>query len=279
MVSSKVLDPTYPDQIERPVAVVGLGLATESWEMPYHSHHKAQLLFADTGLIQLDTDQGVWVVPPQSAVWIPSGTVHRARNSGDPKGFAVFVDPAAAAALPDTCRTISVSPFLRALIERTAALPQDYELESPEERLMMVLLDELSAAPQEWLHLRMPIDPRLRKLADAMLAAPAEHATLNQWASRIGMSERNMARLFHAETGFSVSKWRRHMHVITALPLLTQGQSIQSIAGDLGYESAGAFVTMFRKAVGAPPRRFLAERTASIQTPLQAPTGGFYEYH
>ncbi|MCM2438528.1 helix-turn-helix transcriptional regulator [Agrobacterium vitis] len=278
LVGGEVFDAAYVDRIDSPIIVIGLGMATDSWEHPIHSHRKAQLIFADTGLITVETEECVWVVPPQSAVWIPGGMVHRARNSGDPKGFAVFIEPRIAGALPDTCSTMAVSPFLRALLERTAALPSEYDSFGPQARLMGVLLDELAAAPPEWLHLPMPSDPRLRKLADAMLATPSDHTTLDQWAGRVGMSERNMARLFVSETGLSVSKWRRHMHIITALPLLAQGQTIQSVADELGYDSPGAFVTMFRKEVGAPPRRFLAERTANIRAPLNIPSGGFYEY-
>lgn len=260
--------PDYPDQIDRPVTVIGLGAITEGWEYPYHRHFKAQLLFADTGLITLEADAGLWVVPPQAAVWIPGGLAHRGYSSSSPQGFVVFVEPDAAPGLPDTCCTISVSPFMRALLARTAALPEHYDLDGPQERLIAVLLDELVAAPLEWLHLPMPSDPRLRQLADAMMAAPADQATLDQRAFHIGMSTRNMSRLFAAETGLSVSRWRRQMHVITSLPMLAKGLSIQTIADDLGYESSGAFVTMFRKSVGTPPKRFLAERTARIGAPL-----------
>ncbi|WP_332909404.1 AraC family transcriptional regulator [Shimwellia pseudoproteus] len=256
--------PDYPDHIARPVAVMALNSTTDIWEFPFHRHRKAQLLFADTGLITLETEQGVWVVPPQGAVWIPGGLMHRARNSGNPRGYAVFIAPDIIDGAFCQCRTLAVSPFLRALLERTAALPEDYDTRGGQGRLMTVLLDEIVAAPQEQLHLPMPADPRLRKLADAMLSAPATHATLDQWASQIGMSQRNMARLFVAETGLSVSKLRRHMHVITALPLLAQGQPLKVIADGLGYDSPSAFITMFRKMVGAPPRRFLSERRASI---------------
>ncbi|MGY3859413.1 AraC family transcriptional regulator [Aeromonas intestinalis] len=272
------IESDYPDKIERPVVVIGLGRVTENWELPLHQHRKAQLLFADSGLITLETDTGFWVVPPQGAVWIPGGMVHRASSSGEPRGFVAFVEPDAAPGLPDCCCTISVSPFMRALLERTAALPEHYRIEGAPGRLMSVLLDELIAAPLEWLHLPMPADLRLRKLADGMLAAPADRATLEQWASRIGMSERNMSRLFSAETGLSVSRWRRQMHVITALPMLAQGRLIQTIADELGYDSSGAFITMFHKAVGAPPKRFLAERTAQIHAPLHKPSGSSYEY-
>lgn len=272
------IDPSSLETLQQPVTVIGLGLATEKWELPFHSHDKAQLIFADTGLIILETGNGLWVVPPQGAVWIPGGMVHRSKSCGNTRGFAAFIDPTALTEMPSSCCTISVSPFMRALLERMAALDNGYEENSPAARLMAVLLDELIAAPLEWLNLPMPTDVRLRKLADAMLATPAEHSKLSQWASRIGMSERNMSRLFVEETGLSVSRWRRQMHVVTALPLLAQGQSIQSVSEDLGYESSGAFVTMFRKAVGMPPKRFLTERMASIQAPLSIPTRGFYEY-
>lgn len=261
-----------------PVAVLGLGRVTEGWEHPFHSHRKAQLLFADTGLITLEAQEGLWVVPPQGAIWIPGGMIHRARSSGNPRGFVAFVEPDAVAGLSHNCCTISVSPFMRALLDRIAALPEPYKQASPHGRLMEVLLDELISAPVEQLHLPMPNDARLRKLADTLLQKPAERCTLDQWANHIGMSERNMSRLFLAETGLSINKWRRQMHVVTALPLLAQGQSIQSISDDLGYDSSGAFVTMFRKTVGAPPRRFLMERKASSHAPLNLPFGSFYEY-
>lgn len=278
LVNGQIFNPSYLDRFDRTIIVIGLGMVTDSWEHPFHSHRKAQLIFAEAGIITVETEESVLVLPPQSAVWIPGGMVHRARNSGDPKGFAVFIEPRIAGGLPDTCSTMAVSPFLRALLERTAALPADYPPDGPEQRLLAVLIDELVAAPPEWLHLPMPTDPRLRNLADAMLAAPADHATLDQWAIRIGMSERNMTRLFVSETGLSVSKWRRHMHVIIALPLLAQNQTIQLVADHLGYDSPGAFITMFRKEVGAPPRRFLADRTNKSRAPLNIPSGGFYEY-
>lgn len=257
----------YPDLVDSPVMVLGVDPITDAWEMPFHEHRKAQLLVATSGLITLETPAGLWVVPPQGAIWIPGGLSHRASSTGKPHGFVVFVEPGAIAGLPTHCLAMAISPFMRALLERTSQLPWRYAAGSADARLMAVLLDELIAAPPEWLHLPMPSDPRLRKLANAMLAAPAERATLEGWASRIGMSERNMSRLFSGETGLSVRRWRRQLHVVVALPMLAKGRTVQAIADDLGYDSSGAFVTMFRKTVGAPPKRFLAERGARLRGP------------
>lgn len=272
------VDPKSVEEVLKPVVVIGLGQITERWELPFHCHNKAELLFADTGLITLETEQDLWIVPPQGAVWIPAGLQHRAKCSGDPRGFVVFITPGVVEGLPEKCCTISVSPFLRALLERTAALPEDYQPDSAASRMSDVLLDEIIAAPLEWLNLPMPADPRLRMMTDTMLSLPAERMTLELWAERLNMSSRNLSRLFSKETGFSVNRWRRQMHIAKALPLLAQGHSVQSIADELGYESAGAFVTMFRKSTGTPPRRFMAERMANVHAPLVIPAGEFSVY-
>lgn len=256
-------DYQVPDQIDRPVVVVGLSMLVDGWEYPKHSHRKAQLLFSVSGVVTVETERGVWVVPPQCAVWVPGGLSHKAKSTGETRGFGLFVEPDAVEGLPKECCSVSVSPLLQNLLEKAAGFNEYYDEEGAEGRLMAVMLDELVSAPLEQLHLPIPLDNRLRKLTDILLDDPANHATLEVWAHRIGMSERSLSRLFNLETGMSVGRWRRQLHVITGVQLLMQGRSIQSVAFDLGYESAGAFVTMFRKAVGTPPGRFLAERRSS----------------
>lgn len=256
-------DYQLPDKIDRPVVVMGLTMVVDGWEFPKHSHRKAQLLFSASGVVTVETERGVWVVPPQCAVWIPGGLPHKARSTSEVRGFGLFVEPDAVEGLPKDCCSVSVSPLLQNLLEKAAGFNEYYDEDGAEGRLMMVMLDELVGAPLEQLHLPIPADKRLRKLTDILLGDPASNATLETWAQRVGMSERSLSRLFSLETGMSVGRWRRQLHVITGVQLLMQGRSIQSVAFDLGYESAGAFVTMFRKAVGTPPGRFLAERRSS----------------
>ena len=113
----------------------------------------------------------------------------------------------------------------------------------------------------EDLHLPMPRDPRLRRLAEMKLADPSDKTPKADWATRIGMSERSMSRLLQQEIGMSFGRWIRQLHVILALQRLTKGDSVQTVALELGYENASGFVTMFRKAVGKPPARYVADRT------------------
>jgi AraC-like DNA-binding protein len=58
----------------------------------------------------------------------------------------------------------------------------------------------------------------------------------------------------------SFGRWRQQLQIMLALKRLSEGDSVQVVAFDLGYESSSAFVTMFRKTLGKPPLKFLADR-------------------
>ncbi|WP_428033656.1 AraC family transcriptional regulator [Amphritea sp.] len=254
------------DNVPRTAVALGATSVTEDWEHASHQHHKAQLLYSVRGILNCKIADGVWIVPPQCAVWIPGNLPHSAWGSGETECYCLFVEPDAAPDLPKTCCTISVSPLLRELLLKVTSFPELYPLGGREDRLIATLLDELASAPVENLHLPMPQDPRLRQLAEMLLSDPTDKTLKGDWASRIGMSERNMSRLLQHEIGMSFGRWRRQLHVILALQRLTQGDSVQTVALELGYENASGFVTMFRKAVGKPPARYISERKTDSDT-------------
>ncbi|OWK38242.1 Transcriptional regulator, AraC family [Fimbriiglobus ruber] len=253
-----------PDLVPRPVMALGLTIVAgaDGMELVAHHHRKAQLIYMARGVLTCEVSQGLWIVPPQCAVWIPGGTRHSVKGVGAIDVYSLFVEPASAPTLPDACCTVSVSPLLRELLLRCARFPTLYPVKGAESRLVTVLLDELAAAPVEKLHLPMPSDGGLRKIADGMTADPADRATVHEWAERIGVSERTLRRLVPRETGMSFGRWRQQLHIILALQWLSQGASVQSVATDLGYESASSFVLMFRKALGASPARYMTQRLA-----------------
>ncbi|WP_112195812.1 helix-turn-helix domain-containing protein [Pseudomonas sp. LG1E9] len=250
------------DVVQRAVVAVGASSASDTWEHTPHTHRKGQLMYTLRGVIHCEIEAGIWIVPPQCALWIPGGVSHSARGNGEAHVYCLLIDPDAAGALPTQCCTLGVSGLLHELISKAIGFPQLYEVDGAQGRLINTLLDELAQAPLEALHLPMPQDSRLRRLANSLLADPADKATLGQWAVRIGMSERSMTRLLLEELGLSFGRWRRQLHVILSLQRLATGDSVQRVALDLGYENASGFITMFRKTVGQPPARYLADRAA-----------------
>lgn len=268
MSSIAITDLTLPrdvDGVSRPVVALSATWVTKDWENARHQHRKAQLIYSVRGILNCEIEDGIWIVPPQCAIWIPGGLPHAARGAGETECYCLFVEPDATPDLPKTCCTISVSPLLRELLLRAAGFPELYPLGGREDRLIAALLDELVGAPVEDLHLPMPRDSRLRRLAEMMLADPTDKTSKADWAIRIGMSERSMSRLLLHDIGMSFGRWRRQLHVILALQRLTKGESVQTVALDLGYENASGFVTMFRKAVGKPPARYLSDRMSGAE--------------
>lgn len=53
-------------------------------------------------------------------------------------------------------------------------------------------------------------------------------------------------------------RWRQQLHLIVALRQLAAGTSVQQVAGNLGYDSVTAFITMFKKALGHSPTQYFA---------------------
>lgn len=259
---------SYVDEVPRDlVAASGVGSLESIEQSKRHRHDKAQLLYSARGVINCEVEDGVWIVPPQCAIWIPGGLPHAAFGSGEVECICLFVAPDAAAGLPVTCCTIAISDLLRHLLIRASELPERYDVDGPDGRIVAVILDELAKAPVEQLCLPIPSDPRLKQLAELLVSSPADHATVAEWAGRVALSERSLSRMLMDEIGMSFGHWRRQLHVILALRRLSAGETVQTVALDLGYESASSFVTMFRKMVGKPPIRYLVERQTSVPLP------------
>src|SRR5947199_5218437 len=68
--------------------------------IPEHFHPEHQLVFASAGVMSVRTDQGIWVVPPLRAVWIPARTPHSIAMSGAVSVRTLYFLPALGQALP-----------------------------------------------------------------------------------------------------------------------------------------------------------------------------------
>ena len=243
------------EAIPRPIVAVGVG--PEDGQ-PSHSHAKAELILTTRGMLTCRVAGGLWMVPPECALWIPGGMEHSGKSSGELEAYVLFVDPGLALGLPTECCIVSVDSLLRELIAAAALLPSLYDPEGPDGRLVQTMLDRLQIAPAERLHLPIPEDARLQRIAQDLAASPWDRATIGEWASRVATSERTLSRVILQETGMSFGRWRQQFQIRFALERLADGDAVQSVAFDLGYESVSAFITMFKKALGQPPGKYLA---------------------
>lgn len=242
---------------DEPESAFRLGTLEYDW----HSHVRGQLFCIESGLVTVRTPAGSWLLPPGRAGWIPPGVMHKASINGVLSGWGILLTPAASAGLPKSPCVLSVSDVLRALVRRATSWHWEDALSAPQRRLATVLLDEVRAAPTEGLHLPMPADRRVLRIAETVLREPASEDTFQVLAQKAGISERSARRLFNAETGMSFANWRQQARLMLALEYLTAGSAIAEVADNLGYASASSFIAMFKKAFGLSPRRYLSIRS------------------
>ncbi|MGX4771974.1 AraC family transcriptional regulator [Bradyrhizobium guangdongense] len=243
------------DDGSAPVIAVRVDADGTKEEVPEHSHRKGQLVMSLGGGVTCRIPSGLWMVPPHCAVWIPSRMPHSNRATANARLFFVYVE-AELVDLPDRCCTISISPLLRELIVELSDGTQHDE--ARRQRLIGVLLGELPRMPVQQLHLPLSREPRLKRIAASLADNPADRRTLAQWADHVALSKSSLARLIAKETGLTFGRWRQQLHLIVAIRELASGASVQQVSAELGYESVTAFITMFRKALGKPPARYLA---------------------
>lgn len=257
--SRHVTDLNFADEFSQRVLVLRSETAPQIEETPWHNHKKGQLVMPLTGAVTSFIDDRMWLVPPRCAVWIPSMVMHRNQISPNADVCMLFVD-AEGIAMPENVCTLTVTPLLRELVIHLAAQAPDYVPNSATDRLVTVLLDQLVALEREEFDFPIPDEPRLHKLARALLANPSEKRTLAEWASDFAMSERTLARMIKRHVRLTFGQWRSHLHIVLALQKLAINTSVQTISEELGYESVSAFITFFKKALGKSPGQYRIER-------------------
>ena len=215
---------------------------------------------ATRGVLAVGTDAGLWVVPASHAVWVPPHHRHSLRSHGAFDGSSVYVSESACAGLPAVACAIRCTGLLREAVARAASWDGD-ALDAARQRVADLILDEIRAASPEPPGLPLPVDPRLMRIARALLADLADARGLEAWAAFGPLSARTLSRRFAAETGFTFADWRQRARLMRAVQLLADGAPVMTIALDLGYDNVNAFIAMFRRHHGVTPARFLESRS------------------
>lgn len=224
-----------------------------------HAHDEAQLIFAASGTMQVHTETGRWLVPPQLAVWVPARMPHRVDVLSDTEHWMIYWNAAASRAWApseslDRAFALRVTPLLRALIFAAFAVdagPGRMEL------VVRLILHELTEAPDAPTFLPLPASVIGRRVADLALADPRGQLGLDELASRAATSVRTVSRLFSTETGLTFKTWRQRARIVLAMDRLAEGQAISQVAAEAGFASTAAFSFAFRQVTRMTPTCFL----------------------
>ena len=125
-------------------------------------------------------------------------------------------------------------------------------------------LDEIAAARLPEATVPMPSSPEARRVAETLLADPADQRTLNTWSRELYVGPKSLQRSFSSETGRRFTDWRTEVRLRAALPLLAAGHQVTYVSRAVGYASVGGFITAFRRHFGRPPGKHVRKSAAEI---------------
>lgn len=224
-----------------------------------HQHPWIQLSYAIAGVLEVHTDAGRFVAPPQRAIWIPAGVPHQVFSSPRTEMRSLYLETAACPWGSAQCRVLEISALVRELIRGFASFPAAYDEAGAQGRLVAVLLDQLAQAPEAALSLPWPRDAVLAALCQTLQAEPADARSLADWSLLLGVSERTLSRRFRAQTGLGFRAWRQRARLLAALPSLEAGERVTDVALSCGYDSLSAFIAAFREQFGQTPGELFRE--------------------
>jgi hypothetical protein len=179
------------DAVPRDVLAIGTDY-TPGTLLPTHSHRRAQFLYGMSGLMEVETDDGAWTIPPYSGVWIPASKPHSVRMQGV-STRSLYVEPAAAPRPGPHCEALVVSPLLHQLLLSCADLPALYDEQGRDSALVQLVLHEVASARSLPLFAPIPRDEKLAALCKQFLAQPSIRATPQDWAQALNKSLRRLA--------------------------------------------------------------------------------------
>ncbi|WP_159498404.1 AraC family transcriptional regulator [Microbacterium sp. 18062] len=212
-----------------------------------------ELVWGCSGALTVETDEGYFAIPSLLGLWIPAAVRHRVVAAAGTTFRCTFMLRTVDAVAP-AVTAVAIPDVVRALLERLESAPHLTDTARLHaEELVFELIDPVEIATVD---LPLPTDSRIRAVAEAILADPAEGRGLDDWGRIVGSSPRNLSRLFTAETGLSFTRWRTRARMRRSIEWLAADQSVTNVARRAGYATPSAFVQAFRREIGVTPGEF-----------------------
>jgi AraC-like DNA-binding protein len=233
-----------------PVLVIGGSEVRRGVVAEEHQHREHMLAWAGTATIVLRTGARDWLVPPTHGLWLPARTSHAVEVLRPGHAHIVMLDVADCPISWAEPTGALITPLIRELILHLERHPQRDHAREYAEALLLALLEPV---PSATFQVPLPEDSRIRQIADALIADPADSRDLAAWAREVNAGVRTITRLFADQTGMTFAQWRTHVRIRAALTHLARGASVGATARAVGYRKPAAFSETFHRITGQHP--------------------------
>lgn len=228
---------------------------------PSHRHSWGEFVYSFSGVMEVQFGDSSLLAPPNFGIWLPPDLEHEGLSRNIARFCSFYVDAGLCDSLPEVPCVLSVNPLARAILEHLReefrdGLERFTAYTEEEERVLLTLLDQLRRAECAESYLTYSDDPALTTVLTYLENYPESNCSNSELAALASVSERTLTRRSREELGMSLHEWRQRLRTVRAISLLEKGQTVESVALDLGYSSASAFIAMFRRQTGSTPGQF-----------------------
>lgn len=243
-----------PDQAAAPfVITAGFRIPRVPTEWTPHSHPLHELVWVRGGTLTSRVAGQVFTVSKGYGLWMPAGMVHAGRATAGALFHDAYFAPDRTPVAFGEPKAIAMTPLLESLLTHLSYTDLDAAARA---RAEAVVFDVLRPAERQFA-LQLPDDARIGAIAEALLDDPADCRSLEEWALRLGVSDRTVTRAFRQATGLSFAQWRQTLRVHRALTLLSEGIDVTTVSETLGYARPSSFIAAFRRVMGTTPGAFV----------------------
>ncbi|WP_327673578.1 MULTISPECIES: AraC family transcriptional regulator [unclassified Streptomyces] len=248
------VDP-LPEQGAAPFTITaGFRIPRVPTEWAPHSHPFHELVWVRGGTLTSRVGDRVFTVSEGHGLWMPAGVAHGGRSTAGAQFHDAFFAPDRTPFAVGEPKAVAMTPLLESLLIHLSGTDLD---EAARARAESVVFDVLRPSERQFA-LQLPNDPRIDPIAEALLDDPGDPRSLEEWAVRLGISDRTVTRAFRQATGLSFAQWRQLLRVHRALTLLSEGFDVLTISETLGYARSSSFIAAFRRVMGTTPGAFFA---------------------
>jgi len=232
----------------------------------FHEHDLHQIEYALRGVVEVETADGTYLLPPHQAAWIPAHCRHQATLHASVTTISVLFEPSLVPHAGTQVRILHATPLIREMVTYAVRWPITRRDDDPVadhffHTLGHLVGDELG---DESRHALPTSD-------DPVVAAAIDHTqqhiadvTIGEVCAAIGVSERTLRRRFAENLGMSWRSYLVRARIVRSMTLLTEpGRSVLDVSLAVGFENVSAFARAFTRQTGEAPSTYRRRTSGS----------------
>jgi AraC-like DNA-binding protein len=220
------------------------------------------LLCASSGVVRLEAQGQVWLLPPARAALIEAGRPIQVSISQPVTSASVLFEVTFTPPPPAPLTVFDLNPLARMLVSECGAWGDD---DTPLPAYAETMFAALAAVTWRLAEQPSPVvvpagrSPELRKALHLTEQRLGDAPRFEKIAAEVGLAPRSLARRFAEETGLTWRAVLRRMRILRAIEELAAGDDpVTAVAFRVGYTSLSAFNAAFLDLTGRTPTDYRA---------------------